>query len=209
MLKPFKALDLKYRNYNWEPKAKETSNHKLNLLGSHDGYADSIESGINLFNRLNNSYLQSWIDSEINVMFGMQKPDGIIEGWHGDGNFARTALMYGLWKTQGARLSPWRENLYLGAEPNGDEIYFVLKTKEAWEGKLIFDQVRHKTILNLPVDYPRINQFPEWFTLNPNLKYRIISSDKNLSGIYSGEKLLNGLTLKLSAGAILKIAITY
>jgi hypothetical protein len=69
--------------------------------------------------------------------------------------------------------------------------------------------VRHKTILNLPVDYPRINQFPEWFTLNPNLKYRIISSDKNLSGIYSGEKLLNGLTLKLSAGAILKIAITY
>ena len=209
VLKPFKALDLKYRNYNWEPKAKETSNHKLNLLGSHDGYADSIESGINLFNRLNNSYLQSWIDSQINVMFGMQKPDGIIEGWHGDGNFARTALMYGLWKTQGARLSPWRENLYLGAEPNGDEIYFVLKTKEAWEGKLIFDQMRHKTILNLPVDYPRINQFPEWFTLNPNLKYRIISSDKNLSGIYSGEKLLNGLTLKLSAGAILKIAITY
>ena len=27
-------------------------------------------------------------------MWTIQKPDGIIEGWHGDGNFARTAIMY-------------------------------------------------------------------------------------------------------------------
>ena len=66
-------------------------------------------------------------------MFGMQQPDGIVEGWHGDGNFARTALMYGLWKTQGARLSPWKPYLRLGAvasekpilslarKPNGKE----------------------------------------------------------------------------------------
>ena len=98
--KPFKALNLNYRNYNWEPGAQRGP------LGSHDGYADAIESGINLLNRENDSDLRTWIDSEIKVMFGMQQPDGIVEGWHGDGNFARTALMYGLWKTQGARLSP-------------------------------------------------------------------------------------------------------
>ena len=69
--------------------------------------------------------------------------------------------------------------------------------------------MRDKTILGLPIDYPRINEFPEWFILNPNLKYRIISSDKNLSGIYNGEKLLNGLPLKLSAGAMLKIVILH
>ena len=28
----------------------------------------------------------------------MQKESGIIEGWHGDGNFARTTIMYCLWK---------------------------------------------------------------------------------------------------------------
>ena len=50
--------------------------------------------------------------SEIQVMWSMQdsshRPNtsqwrsyGVIEGWHGDGNFARTTIMYCLWKTQG------------------------------------------------------------------------------------------------------------
>lgn len=30
--------------------------------------------------------------------------------------------------------------------------------------------MRDKTILGLPIDYPRINEFPEWFILNPNLE---------------------------------------
>ena len=62
-------------------------------------------------------------------MFAMQQPDGIVEGWHGDGNFARTALMYGLWKTQGARLSPWKHSLRLGAVASEKESYFVLTRK--------------------------------------------------------------------------------
>jgi hypothetical protein len=37
------------------------------------------------------------------TMWAKQKPDGVIEGWHGDGNFARTSLMYALMKTQGCR----------------------------------------------------------------------------------------------------------
>ena len=199
--KPFKALNLNYRNYNWEPAAQRGP------LGSHDGYADAIESGINLFNRENDPDLRSWIDSEIKVMFGMQQPDGIVEGWHGDGNFARTALMYGLWKTQGARLSPWNPSLRLGAVASEKETYFVLTTQSDWEGKLIFDPIRHKTILNLPVDYPRINQFPEWFTVDPQANYRITASDPKLSATYSGSTLLEGIPLKISAGGRLIITI--
>lgn len=199
--KPFKALNLNYRNYNWEPGAQRGP------LGSHDGYADAIESGINLFNRENDPDLRSWIDSEIKVMFGMQQPDGIVEGWHGDGNFARTALMYGLWKTQGARLSPWNPSLRLGAAASEKETYFVLTTQSDWEGKLIFDPTRHKTILNLPVDYPRINQFPEWFTVDPQANYRIKASDPKLSATYSGSTLLEGIPLKISAGGRLIITI--
>lgn len=37
----------------------------------------------------------------------------------------------------------------------GDKKYYD------WERKLVFDTPRHKTILNLPLDYLRINQFPE------------------------------------------------
>ena len=199
--KPFKALNLNYRNYNWEPGAQRGP------LGSHDGYADAIESGINLLNRENDPDLRSWIDSEIKVMFGMQQPDGIVEGWHGDGNFARTALMYGLWKTQGARLSPWNPSLRLGAVALEKETYFVLTTQSDWEGKLIFDPIRHKTILNLPVDYPRINQFPEWFTVDPQANYRIKASDPKLSATYSGSTLLEGIPLKISAEERLIITI--
>ena len=75
-------------------------------MGSHDGYADAIiESGINLLNRENDPDLRSWIDSEIKVMFGMQKPDGIVEIWHGDGNFAErhSCMGYGKLKVHDFR----------------------------------------------------------------------------------------------------------
>lgn len=198
--KPFKALNLNYRNYDWEPRNGLA-------LGSHDGYADALESGINLLNRENDYDLGQWIDSEIKVMYGMQQADGIIEGWHGDGNFARTALMYGLWKTQGVRLSPWNPNLRLGAAPSEMGTYFTLSTKVDWEGLLIFDPMRHKSILNLPVDYPRINQFPEWFTVDPNRDYQMIASESKISRNYSGQELLEGIRLKLLAGEILTLVI--
>ena len=201
VIKPFNALYSKYRNYNWEPRKD------LSPLGSHDGYADAIESGINLYNREKNSDLGRWIDSEIKVMMGMQQENGIIEGWHGDGNFARTALMYALWKTQGARVSPWNENIRIGASSIDGETYFVISSQKEWKGKLIFDPIRHKTILHLPIDYPRINQFPEWFTVDPNLNYKISSSRKSIAGNYSGNELLQGIPLRMREGEMVKILV--
>ena len=89
--------------------------------GSADGYADSIEGAITLLNREPMPSAFDWIDSEIRTMWAKQKPDGVIEGWHGDGNFARTSLMYALWKTQGCRLEPWRADLRFGAVRDGGE----------------------------------------------------------------------------------------
>ena len=187
VLKGFEKLNEKYRNYAWEGK-------------SHDGYADAIESGINLYNREPVPTLKSWIDSEMQVMFAMQQPDGIIGGWHGDGNFARTAILYSLWKTQGATVQPWRSDVILGAEKTGNETYFVLTAEKSWEGKLVFDTPRHKTILHLPVDYPRINQFPEWFTVEDKMEFTVVSSQKTLSGKYTGKQLHEGIQVKLTAG---------
>jgi hypothetical protein len=187
VLKGFEKLNEKYRNYAWEGT-------------SHDGYADALESGINLYNREPVPDLKSWIDSEMKVMFAMQQPDGIIGGWHGDGNFARTAIMYSFWKTRGARIEPWQNDVILGAEKTEDETYFVLTSENGWEGKLIFDAQRHKTILNLPIDYPRINQFPEWFTAEDGKEYSVVSSQKSLIGKYQGKHLLEGIPVKLEAG---------
>ncbi len=185
VLEGFKKLNENYRDYAWEGT-------------SHDGYADALESGINLYNREPVPELKSWIDSEMQVMFNMQQSDGIIGGWHGDGNFARTAIMYSLWKTQGAHIQPWRSDVILGAEKTGDETYFVLSAEKDWEGKLIFDAPRHQTILNLPIDYPRINQFPEWFTATEGEEYLVVSSRKALSGKYPGKDLQEGIPVKLN-----------
>jgi hypothetical protein len=190
----FTMLNKKYRNFKWEG-------------DSHDGYADALESGINLYNREPDPELKSWIDSEMQVMFGMQQSDGILGGWHGDGNFARTAIMYSLWKTQGAHVYPWRKDVIIGAEKAGDEIYFVITAENEWEGKLVFDAQRHKTILNLPIDYPRINQFPEWFTAKGGEEYSLVSSQKNTSGKYSATDLIQGIPIKIKSGEKLIVKI--
>lgn len=190
VLKGFENLNEKYRNYAWEGT-------------SHDGYADALESGINLYNREPVEELKNWIDSEMQVMFAMQQPDGIIGGWHGDGNFARTAIMYALWKTQGTHVYPWRSDVKLGAENTGNEILITLTSEKDWEGKLVFDAPRHKTILNLPIDYPRINQFPEWFTVTETANYLLVSNQNKKAEKYSGSQMLQGIPVKIAANEIL------
>ena len=64
---------------------------------------------------------------------------------------------------------------------------------------MLFDQKRHKTILNLPEDYPRINQFPEWFTLDQDATYSIQSNKEQLIGKYEGKNLKKGFALSLSS----------
>ncbi len=158
-----KALDIlpqHYRTFDWEN-------------NSADGYADAIEGALNLFNREALPGTASWLDSEIKVMWSKQQDDGIIEGWHGDGNFARTSIMYALWKSKGVTLDPWRSDLAVGAEMDGDTLWIAVKTDVDWLGKILFDHPRHRSILNLPFDWPRINQFPEWFTIDENQTCRV------------------------------------
>ncbi|MBI4556805.1 MAG: hypothetical protein HY706_04415 [Candidatus Hydrogenedentes bacterium] len=143
----------KVTDYDWE-------------RGSADGYADSLEGGLNLMNRIYLPEAVEWADHVVEKMLAIQRDTGIVEGWHGDGNFARTALMYALWKTQGAYLEPWRADLRLGAARHEDgTFHFQVSADWPWSGKIRFDIPRHAEYLHLPADYPRLNQFPEWFTV--------------------------------------------
>jgi hypothetical protein len=182
-----KHLNEKYRSFAWEGT-------------SCDGYADAIESAINLYNREPDASLKEWIDSEIKVMWDMQKDNGIVSGVYPDGNFTRTSIMYSLWKTQGTHCRPWREDLNFGAEVKGDELLIAISAENPWEGKLTFDRERHKEILNLPIDYPRINQFPEWFTADREQKYELVSSDHKLNKVYSGDELIDGVPINIKDG---------
>lgn len=199
--KPFGALAQKYRGFAWEPSGN-APNHPR---GSMDGYADSIESALNLLNRLpaddpRAASAGDWIDSEMREMWSRQQPNGIIEGWHGDGNFARTTLMYCLWKTQGVSVHPWRADVRVGAVRRGDEVFVSVSAEKPWEGAVAFDRPRHRELLRLPIDWPRINQFPEWFTVTDGRTYSVRRDAAARPTIVSAERLRGGLALKLAAG---------
>lgn len=186
-IKSLKTVNRKYRNFNWEN-------------GSSDGYTDAIESGINLYNREPVPELKDWLDSEIKIMWSMQdtkfENSGIIEGWHGDGNFVRTTIMYCLWKSNDLTVQPWRSDLCLDSVLKDSTLYISLEAAGDWQGRLFFGQERHREIFHLPLDYPGINQFPEWFVIDENANYSV--SENNTQSIYNGKELKTGINLAIT-----------
>ncbi len=182
--KALSVLATNYRNFDWEN-------------GSADGYADAIEGALNLFNREPISSTADWIDSEIRVMWDKQQENGIIEGWHGDGNFARTTIMYTLWKSKGVHVKSWRKDLKVGAEMNGDTIWITLGASSPWKGTLVFDVARHQEIFHLPFDWPRINQFPEWYTVEADQEYHGFQLGEAETLQYQGSELAEGISVNI------------
>ena len=204
---PLATLDKKYRRYSWEPR----SDLKAFPLGSQDGYADTIESALNLYNRFVDdprvASVTAWLDSEIKQLWSCQQPEGIIEGWHGDGNFARTTIMYCLWKTQGVTAQPWRADLRLGAVRDGDTLRVVVSAEKPWNGRLVFDRPRHAENLRLPIDWPRINQFSEWFTVEAGRSYPLRTGG-DVAKVTTEVPLADGFPVSLGAGATLELTVT-
>ena len=194
VLKALGNLNEHYRDYGWEG-------------GSNDGYADSIESALNLYNREAVPSVAEWMDHEIRYMFGRQKPDGVIEGWHGDGNSARTWLLYALWKTQGLTARPWRADLRFGATRRDDELLIHLVADKPWDGRVVFDVPRHQVCLKLPIDYPRLNQFPEWFTAQEGKQYTVRNLADDSHREFTGRQLRDGVPVTLEPGSVVRLAV--
>jgi hypothetical protein len=186
----------KYHGYSWE---------KNNSFAA-DGFADSIEGALNLLSRIPVNSAFEWVDSEIKYILDRQRHDGIIEGWHGDGNSVRTLLMVALWKTQGITLSPWREDLQFGAvrDDNGT-IRISLKSELPWSGTLRFDHPRHRDFFHMPTNYPRINQFPEWFTVDVGESYEVRA--ENGEPVSVDGKVLLKYPVNLQSGKSLRLTV--
>lgn len=156
----------KYRRHVWEPR----NDPKL-PLGSFDGYADAIESAIYLVSREPVPEALGWIDSEMDVMLRMQRADGHLEDWYGEGNFNRTALIYAYMKSQGVRPERWEPGVRVGATRTGDGLRLHLGMPAP--RRIQFDFARHRRVLNFAKNYVRLNEFPEWFTVDENHLYRL------------------------------------
>jgi hypothetical protein len=149
-----------YRGHDWE-------------RGSHDGYADAIESALYLVAREPVPEALDWIESETKRLIAFQQEDGTIERWYGDGNWSRTLLLYAMMKTQGSFLDGWQEGVALGAVRDGERLLVSLQAPAGWKGRLRFDHARHRRELNFARNYVRLNEWPEWFTVDENTLYRL------------------------------------
>jgi hypothetical protein len=152
----------------WEPRPNDA---RL-PLGSFDGYADTIESALYLVNREPVPGALAWIETETTRMLAMLRPDGHLEDWYGEGNFNRTLLIYALMKSQGVMPAERAPGVQLGAVRDGEALQLHVSGVQS-SVRLQFDFARHKRVINLARNYVRLNEFPEWFVVEPNWLYRI------------------------------------
>ncbi|MCC6265638.1 MAG: hypothetical protein IT169_18855 [Bryobacterales bacterium] len=174
-----------YRNFAWE-------------RDSFDGYADSLEGALYLVAREPVPEALDWIESETRVMRAMQRPDGHLEYWYGEGNYNRTLILYAMWKSLGCLPDHWVPGLELSAHRDGDGIRLrVARTglSASWDGRVRFDFARHRRVMNLPRDYVRLNEFPESFTVDEGALYTL-QRDGGETVTRLGVELIEGIPLR-------------
>jgi len=110
-------------------------------------------------------------------------------------------------KTKGLTIEPWLEDVILGAVQDGDVLKISISAKRDWKGKIVFDSPRHQTIMKMPLDWPRINQFPEWFTAESDKRYAVHDLTHNSKKIYTGKQLQEGITINLERGSERKLLV--
>ncbi|MGE3268343.1 MAG: hypothetical protein AB7P40_06320 [Chloroflexota bacterium] len=174
--------------------------------GTMDGYADTLESALYLLRYLDDPAAAEWVDEQVAVLYGFQQDDGSVTDENIDGNFVRTVLLYGLSLTRGARLEPWAPTVALGAAPDGSCLAVHLHAEAPWHGKLLFDLPRHRQNVHLAEDYPRLNQWPEWWSVEPDQQYTVTFQDGTLLEL-DGSALGEGLSVSLVPGLAYEVQV--
>jgi hypothetical protein len=174
--------------------------------GDMDGYADTLEGALYLLRYLDDPDASDWVDEQVAVLYGYQHADGSVTDENIDGNFIRTVMLYGLSLTRGARLEPWSPTVALGAAVDGDCLRVHLHGEDVWRGTLMLDAPRHARNVGLPVDYPRLNQWPEWWTVDPVRRYAVTMTDGTLIDL-DGEHLATGLPVALAPNVAVVIKV--
>lgn len=177
-----------------------------------DGFADSIEGGLYLLNRLPVPEGLAWADAETKNNL-VDHPSRLENGelWGTmklQANGVRTVLIHALMHTQGVIARPWKQGLELGAAPQETGIAVVLRATEDYEGILEFDLPRHRVYMGFEKDWPRMNTIPEWFTVEPEGLYQVRIPGSDTPRTYTGRQLHAGLAVNVKAGDALKLEVS-
>jgi hypothetical protein len=71
----------------------------------------------------------------------------------------------------------------------------------------MFDKKRFSEYMHLPVDWPRINQFPEYFTVEKGDNYSFNKEPNTNSQVVEGSVLANGYPVKVKKGETIRLII--
>ena len=179
-----------YQNYRWEG-------------NSIDGYADSVEGGLYIINRLPVPEAIAWADSEVASNIVYAKDANKLWGTMKlQSNGVRTVIIHALMHTRGLIMRPWRADLQLGAAEYDKGLTVVVKAtgKKDFTGRLVFDIPRHRIYMGFKKDWPRMNTMPEWFTVDPARKYTVKNGSDGSSAQYTGKQLHAGLKVDVKGG---------
>lgn len=171
-----------------------------------NAYSDSIEGALVLLNRLPHPRLSAALDEAMKKYYARQRDNGIVEYWYGDGNYIRSAMMYAFYKSQGAALAPYDERVRLGAVREGDAVALLVSAGAPWQGVLRFDVARHREHWNMAQNYPRLNEWPEWFTVEPGRLYEVTVNGAEPQRMF-GFELRKGLPLSVPGGRQARVEI--
>jgi hypothetical protein len=175
-----------YRNRPWEG-------------NSIDGFADSVEGGLYILNRLPVPEGLAWADREVGANIAYRHDRNQLWGTMKlQSNGVRTAIIHALMHTRGTIARPWQQGLKLGAVDTDCGIEIMLKSDKPYQGKLVFDIPRHRDYIRFKKDWPRMNTIPEWFTVEPEKNYTVEEGGENRT--YTGAQLHEGLSVTLKAG---------
>ncbi len=82
-----------------------------------------------------------------------------------------------------------------------------MHSSKPWSGKVALDYARHRRILNLKKNYARLNQWPEWFTVDENTLYSVQNADTGKREILLGSDLKSGYPVAVVRGETRRLAI--
>lgn len=134
-----------------------------------DGYYDALESALLMAAHFPDDDVRQamarWTDDQIGIMYRAQHSSGIVDAHYLDGNFIRTALMYAMCRSGGWRLLPHSPHARVGiaSDRHGRHV-LAIAADRPYRGRLVPDQPRHRLLLSLPDDLPRLNSWPQWMT---------------------------------------------
>ena len=149
----------RYRGHDWEN-------------GSQDGYADAIESALYLVNREPVPEALDWIETETARLIAFQKQDGTVERWYGDGNWARTLLLR---DDEDAGVLPgWLAGGRAARRrPRGRAALRLAGGARRLERPAALRPRPPPPRPELRRNYVRLNEWPEWYTVDENTLYRL------------------------------------